>query len=327
VYVSTKTPVLVIGHSRPKLLEEQIKKLLKTNRKIFLFVDGPRSVKDTPVRKTIDLARHYSNNPRIELRVPRSNLGCKWGPISAIDWAFESTESLIILEDDVEFTDAFLLFADWALSTFAEDEIVHHINGFNPISLGEGNCPPVFLSRHAFGWGWATWKNRWVTYDSSLVKLERQDDLANLILQNKFKTNYLFEKLWWTIIQRCKEGHDAWDYQWSLTMWQNRRRAVTPRESLTRHVGVGEDSTHFKSSRTKNYEVLKNESKNPFLAEVISHYDLGDIYPSHSVDFQIDYSLYGVKTQNTISALLQNLVPRVIGFLNKYRKQINLFRM
>ena len=64
------------------------------------------------------------------------NLGCRDGPIAAINWFFNSEKQGIILEDDCILTVDFL-YCDWALSAYRDVKNVWHINGnnFGAISL------------------------------------------------------------------------------------------------------------------------------------------------------------------------------------------------
>lgn len=309
------SPVLLIGHSRPQLLEKQIQRLLITKRVIFLFIDGPRSREDMRVQETIEMARKYSVNTQIQLNLQERNLGCKWGPITAIDWAFKHTDSLIILEDDIEFSEYFLQYSDWALAKFANEKNVQHINGFNPMIKADTDLPSVFLSRHVFGWGWATWRDRWISFDSSLEEFENRKDLAKLISQNGFQTNKLFEKKWWTTILRCKGGHDAWDYQWTIFMWVEGRRAITPRVSLTRHVGIGQDATHFKSTPERTLDFFVRNFEYFPLEDVIQHYASCGVVTNPKIDFEIDSCILGFSTEATFSAFLQNFKPRLRRYL------------
>ena len=81
-----------------------------------------------------------------------NNLGCGYGPYSAISWAFQYTDRLIILEDDCIPSTAFFPYCEYLLEKYTDDVRIRHISGFSPISgvrVFEKydyifiDCPPV----------------------------------------------------------------------------------------------------------------------------------------------------------------------------------------
>ena len=124
---TAKTPVLLIVFNRI----DKVKKVLPAIRKyapkkLYVSADGPRPTKEDEqvstkmvrdyIAKEIDwdcdLITNYSNE----------NLGCKYGPLSAINWFFDNEEYGIILEDDILPNESFFNFCDHFLEKFKENK-------------------------------------------------------------------------------------------------------------------------------------------------------------------------------------------------------------
>ena len=167
-----QTAILIIGFNRPKLLKKLLSTIpLSNSRRIYISIDGPRqpseAIKVNEVRELVEAFAKRNLEVEIEFRFSEQNLGCKSGVRAAIDWAFESENSLIILEDDILVSKEFFSYMDYFLNHFETDLQIWHINGFSPL------LPPYknqfsYLTKFAHVWGWATWKNRWVEYDREL---------------------------------------------------------------------------------------------------------------------------------------------------------------
>ena len=97
-------PVLLIGFNRPDFMAAQIAAVRAARpARLYVAVDGPRS--DRPdeaekcraVRECVKLVDWPCE---VKTRFLEKNIGCKYGPATAIDWLFENEEMGIILEDD-----------------------------------------------------------------------------------------------------------------------------------------------------------------------------------------------------------------------------------
>ena len=269
------TPILVIGFNRPKALKSLLSKLdLTSGRRIYVSIDGPRNSSESiNVNKVRKLVEEFVRNNRhldIQLRFSDSNLGCRLGVSSAIDWAFKNEKALIILEDDIIVSAEFFKYMDFSLRKFESESQVWHINGFSPLL-------PPYLNRTSYQtsfahvWGWGTWKDRWVRYDRDLSRFDPKS-----LSQTKTLTDVPLSDSALEFFQRslvaCKKGFDTWDFQWQFTIWFNGGLAISPGERLSGNSGFGPTASHTKfagfrglnlppkkkiSSRYRNQEIAK----------------------------------------------------------------------
>jgi GT2 family glycosyltransferase len=243
------TPILVIGFNRPKVFEKLLSKLdLTSGRRIYISIDGPRnSAESIKVKKVQKLAEKFvqaNKHLKVQLRFSDSNLGCKAGVSSAIDWAFEKENALIILEDDIIVSGEFFKFMDFSLRTHESDSQIWHISGFSPLLPPYVNVTS-YQTSFAHVWGWGTWKNRWVNYDRELSRFDPTSLIHTKTLRQaplSDKANEFFRRN----LVACKEGFDTWDFQWQFTIWFNGGLAISPGERLSGNLGFGPTASHTK---------------------------------------------------------------------------------
>ena len=242
------TPILVMGFLRSEALRNLLESLPITQKKVYISIDGPRNNSEKIlVDASIEVAQKFQlirSGTHVEIKTNPQNLGCKYGITSAINWAFESELSLIILEDDIVITKEFLEFADWGLKRYQYSKEIWQINGWSPLSVEDG-IRSHYLSIFAYGWGWATWKDRWEQIDLELEEYD-SSDLRDLPGLSHAKLSPNFNKWWSDKLNRCKEGLDTWDYQWNFSMWIHAGVSLSPSLSLTGNVGFDELATHTK---------------------------------------------------------------------------------
>lgn len=105
--------ILILGYKRPDKINELLKILseIDTNNNILVHIDGAKNNEDkVEVNKTQDIVLKYRKefNAQFEWKFNDLNLGCKYGVISGLKWAFEQHDDLIILEDDIRPSKFFL---------------------------------------------------------------------------------------------------------------------------------------------------------------------------------------------------------------------------
>jgi GR25 family glycosyltransferase involved in LPS biosynthesis len=273
--VTKKAPVLVIGFSRPDLLSASLQKLVGSGRPVYIAIDGPRNQSDVEaVNKCRELARNFSDSncafQTVKLLIRETNYGCKVGVRSAIDWIFEHEEQAIILEDDIDFADEFLVTMDSWLHLFRSRKDIFHLNGYNPLPI-DLEPDVAYLSRYTHVWGWATWKDRWAFYDRDLIKWDSKElrTLPGLIGQD---LSDAFFEYWSMQVALCQNGLDTWDVQWLFSQWLYGGFALTPGSRLTGNRGFDKRATHTALSGNihrerlpvfHNYKFL--HPKDPFL--------------------------------------------------------------
>lgn len=316
-----KKSALIIGYNRPDLLERQLQEVLRERDEVFIFIDGPKSKDDQRAIEAAKMARDITQEKKaattkVHLKVAQSNLGCRMSIPTAINWAFESTESLIVLEDDISATSEFFEFMDFALEKYRDHQNIYQINGWAPVPTSS-NYPPVFLSRHAFCWGWGTWKSKWQRMNLELDGLDVLKSLDDVIVNQGFNTNGTFKKIWRQRLLDCKNGKDTWDFQWYLSIWMNHGWSLALRDPLTSNLGFDEFATRTRlvPKFLKDTPLVKKHA-NSSLIEINRYLNENEVKHFPLIDFLFDQILLNRKTCKGLNSILFNMI---VGAKSKLR--------
>lgn len=239
-----------MGYNRPDLLANSLSLISGQNRRVYIHIDGPKSCEDyLAVCETFKTAEDFANkNLNVKIKFQDYNLGCKHAVPYAISWVFEKENTLIILEDDIVFTELFLSFMDWGLDNFLNDSKIWQINGWNPLPFSLQD-KSIYISQFPQIWGWATWKDRWEKYDIDMSGYRRKNIR---FLLRKFNGIFFKQQLrskFLRMFEEIRDGFDNWDTQWLYAMLLNGGSSIGFGISLTGNIGFDERATHTKEGR------------------------------------------------------------------------------
>ncbi len=242
-------PLLIIAFNRPTVLKRLLESLAQHRfKQLFVFVDHERvgvPGEAELVEECRELVRSIDFCDEKSTNFATTNLGCGYGPFSAITWAFGNSKELIVLEDDCIPASSFFPFCAQLLARYRDDQKVWMISG-NNFSEKNFDVPESYtFSGYAHFWGWATWKRSWqqVKYDREicLKELDRIPENRFLSEQERefFITDYRANLL--------RKSDDLWDYQAALAMALNDGLSIVPQKNLVSNIGL--HGTHFSSDK------------------------------------------------------------------------------
>lgn len=262
-----KNAVLLIAFNRPDTTLLVLNSILKAKPpRLYIALDGPREgVRSDILECTAvkDLINSLDWDCELKTMFSESNLGCKEGPIKAINWFFESEEQGVILEDDCLPSQSFFSFCDSLLELYKHDERIWHIDGttFQNIKVIESYS----FSRYALIWGWATWRRAWVKYDGEMKDFPCF--LKGKLIKNIWK-NEKVQKYWLSNFETAYLGNiDTWDYQWFYKIWCNNALTIRPSVNLVKNIGFSDQATHTKK-KTKLFDSM---FANEIISDVLIH--------------------------------------------------------
>lgn len=233
-----KIPVLLIAFKRP---EETKKVLDKINEyfpeKLYFFVDhsDQNELKNKEVKELISLKNYASN---VYKYFPKNNLGCGFGPVTAINWILSKEKYAIILEDDCVPLNGFFEFMEWWLNKKEKD---------NNCFMVSGNNYPVFSNKmittktkFAFTHGWGTWSRAWSGYDYNISSWNTDEFKIKLI------PFYTFRRHWVKIFDKISKDNSKtyWDYQWQYHIWKKKGYSLQPPVNLIKNIGFNKNASH-----------------------------------------------------------------------------------
>ena len=238
--------VLLIAFNRPDLLRRQIGALKEFRpHKIYIAVDGPRNESESHrVEATRQSCASIDWDCEVHTLFRERNIGCRFGPSTAMDWFFEHEERGVILEDDILPTVGFFLFCYLMLERYQSNPLILSICGSNFVpEQNQRSTYSYRFSRYAHVWGWATWRDRWQQFEGDLGDWRIRfpvRELRRRVSGSRTEAAYLariFDAV-------AYHGMDAWDAQFEFLSMSNGYLTILPAQSLVENVGFEDDATH-----------------------------------------------------------------------------------
>lgn len=256
VKVGTDVPVLINFFNR----SEPLKKVFEAVRQakpeyLFLSQDGARegNISD---KQNIELCREVVKNIDWECRVfynySEENLGCGRRMSSAISWAFEYVDRLMILEDDCVPGQDFFEFCSILLEKYKDDPRVSMISAMNHLGHYENyNSDSYIFCNSGAIWAWATWKREWEMYDFEM-KFVKETDALTKIKKSSYPKCYKDDLITQgkDRLQCIESGKklSSWTFQYNMIRFLNHQLTIVPHVNLMSNVGLTGESTHASSS-------------------------------------------------------------------------------
>ena len=241
----TDVPLLMLAFNRPEKTRRVFEAVrAAAPRRLYIAADGPRANMPSDAERC-DRTRRMLDDVTWPCEVKRlyqpSNLGCKRGVATAIDWFLAHEESGIILEDDCLPTVDFFPFCAELLERYRDTPEVMMIGGHNALGKWDASEVSYVFSRTAPIWGWATWRRAWARYDPAMTRWGESGTRAAVrsrmplaeyhVLSQKFDDVY--------------EGHlDSWGYAWTLALLINDGVSVMPVRNVITNIGFDSEATH-----------------------------------------------------------------------------------
>lgn len=295
---SFRRPVLITAYNRP----EKIRRLLNSLNpaevsEIFFHVDGPLLGDKTDLARVLavhSIIESFGKDASTHVNFQESNLGCRDGMHSALDWFFGEVESGMILEDDLVLGPSAIAFMSHFLRKPVSDRIwMVSGNKHSPF----GYRSKASLSKIPHIWGWATWAERWQAHDKELTfwpefrsSSEFDKIFHSSAVANSFRTE---------VDLAHARLEDTWDLGWMASMWRGDGFSVRPPANLVTNRGFDDEATH---TRQRNHE-----SDRPVFRLTESHYRLKEVYffLPDAMEFQ---ELKGKPTTRKLLRKLSNLL-------------------
>ena len=253
-------PVLLITFNRPQYLVKVLEALKRSQiSKLYIFRDGPRPYNQNDIKACNEIKQIVEQIDwvdELKVNLMQNNLGCGYGPYSAISWAFQYTEKLIILEDDCIPANAFFLFCNKLLNKYECNEKIRLISGRSPISIPKDYKYDYLFTQWAQTWGWATWKRVWDNFD--LQQRDIMPFFANGgfvdIFPTKIENSYFNARRYYTL----NEALHSWDGQFGVHARMNGELAIIPTKNLIQNIGT--EGTHVGKPSDLCYTLIVDES-------------------------------------------------------------------
>lgn len=274
-------PVLFIVFNRPEHTRQTLESLLVQRPfDLYIFQDGPRENNDSDlnncqlVRKTInEQLQNISYDITVHKHYSETNRGCRDAIIFAISSVLKEHESVIVVEDDIITSPAFLSYMNKALAYYKDNKSVHSISGYShaPMRFRVPNDYEydVYASPRLFNWGWGTWRDRWEQVDWSMSYYDEfmshpeqieafnrgGDDMTPMLIDEK------------------EDRSSAWDIQFAFDQFKRHMVSIVPNVSYTQNIGFDGSGTHCGGHSQEMDTIFDlNQNSNPHFLDTL-YYD------------------------------------------------------
>ncbi len=236
--VECYAPIVVFVFARPEhtrlTLEALAANTLASESELIIYADAARTQSETePVQQVRKLIRDIKGFRNISIIERETNYGLARSIIEGVSEVCEQYGRVIVLEDDIVTSPAFLSFMNAALDRYADESRVWHISGWNypidPKGLGD-----TFFWRAMNCWGWATWDNHWKYFKKDAQQLIKTWDRQKI---KRFNLDGCHD-FWRQILNNSTGRQNTWAIFWYASIFEYDGLCLNPTQSFVNNIGI-----------------------------------------------------------------------------------------
>lgn len=242
-------PVVLFAFNRPEHTKRTLDALaanaLAPRTRLVVYCDGARDVRDKEAVAEVRAVTHAAQGfLSVDVRASERNRGLAASIITGVSEVCRDYGRVIVLEDDLVTSNAFLSFMNEALHRYQDEPAVWHVSGWN-YPIEQAGLGDAFFLRVMNCWGWATWFDRWQHYRrdaKALVKSFTRSDIE------RFSLNGAGD--FWKQVELNASGRmNTWAVFWYATIFQQRGLCLNPSVSYVLNIGHDGSGTHGSKSK------------------------------------------------------------------------------
>ena len=246
--------VALFAYRRPDELGRTLGALERAGfRRITAFSDAPESAEVAPLVEHVRELLAGVGWADVELVERETHLGLTRSIRTGLDELFAKEERAVVVEDDVLVASEFGRYVVAGLARYADEERVAGITGHRmPFSRRWLRAHPydAFVLPRFFGWGWASWRRAWLTFD-----FDRDRLLARLRSETVPPERGGADMAWMLrkrLVQRSLAG--AWDVDCAASMLLGSQLFVCPTWNMVENIGLATGTHHQAPSKGFRFE-------------------------------------------------------------------------
>ncbi|MEA2512436.1 MAG: hypothetical protein QOJ59_1923 [Thermomicrobiales bacterium] len=253
VSISEWAPIALFIYKRPDHARAAIKHLKEcegfAESQCYVFADGAKHDRDVAgVREARAVARAELGDRAVYVERD-TNLGVADAIIAGVTEVCARHGRVIVIEDDLLVSPAFLRFLNQGLQRYEAEPGVMQISGhMYDVPALRRHDEAIFLPVTT-AWGWATWQRAWEHFDPNahgwreLLRDDRTRDRFDL------GRRFPYSKM---LAQQMTGALQAWDIRWYYTVFAHGGLVLHPPRTLVLNVGLDGSGTHHRfATRTR----------------------------------------------------------------------------
>jgi hypothetical protein len=270
-------PIILFVYNRPKHTKKTVdalkKNKLASNSILYIFSDYPKKeehIKDVKkVRKYIHTIKGFKEIHIIERK---QNYGLAKSIIEGTTEVITKYERVIVLEDDLITSPAFLTYMNFLLNKYENEKRIFSVTGYNfpskIIKIPKEYKYDIYFNPRASSWSWGTWKDRWEDVDWEVKDFKEFS--KNKKLKKEF--NQGGEDMYNMLKKQIQGELDSWAIRWCYHHFKNNAFCVYPIKSYISNIGLDGSGVHCGTNNrfSQKYLNLKVKFKLPPIVELNS---------------------------------------------------------
>jgi hypothetical protein len=203
------------------------------------------------------------------------NKGLAKSIVDGINKVFKmkNIKSIIVLEDDLNFSKNFLDYMSKALYNYKDYKNIGSVSAYSFFKKDPRYKDNLYLSPRHSSWGWGTWKNQWIKFIWKKKWIREKYDSKVI----RKKINLGGKDLSKMLRQQIDNEIDSWSIIFDLNCAVNNLYCVCPNKSLVKNIGLDNSGTHCGSNSDLNLNFDENYKINKFNSLEIENNIIKDI--------------------------------------------------
>ena len=246
-------PIAVFAYKRPEHLSKTLAALAHNveaaRSHLTIFCDGAKSEQDQAlVQETRAVAGSAIGFASITMVVRPVNLGLAESITTGVTAMLQKSERVIVFEDDLITSRYCLDYVNRALDRYVNAPQVASIGCYVfPVAT---SLPESFFLRVTDCFGWATWRDRWQSYEPDVRMLVAEIERRGMAQQFDLGGAYPYMRM----LRDCQDRkNSSWAVRWYASQFLLGRLCVYPGKSMTMNIGMDGSGVH--SGDTRVYDI------------------------------------------------------------------------
>ena len=237
-------PILLFVYNRPQHTRRLLDSLLANDEcrlsSLYVYSDGARDeASASAVAEVRAIVHSVTGFARIEVIEREKNMGLAANVIEGVTTQVRAHGRVIVLEDDLVLSPFFLRFMNDALSVYADEPRVGHIQACD--FTGDPSLSDTFLIKFTGSWGWATWERAWCHFNPDGKQLLARLEQTRQTRRFDFNGAYRFTRM---LRRQIAGKNNSWAIRWNASLFVDNILSLNVGRSLVANVGFDGSGTN-----------------------------------------------------------------------------------
>lgn len=256
-------PVILFTYNRPDHTKRTIEALaaneLAEETELYIFSDAAKKETDAEkVQEIRDYANAVTGFKKVHLTARTENYGLAKNVIEGVTEIVNRYGKVIVMEDDLVTNRYFLRFMNDGLERYEKEKKVTGVTGYSFLDDSTDYEKESYLcGLTGTSWSWATWADRWSSFDKDAKGWERLKEDAAYRKRFNYDNTYNFYQI--LKMQQQDAKTNSWAIRWYYTTFLQEGLILAPTRSLVGNDGWDGSGVHCGGEAPTAVHALKTE--------------------------------------------------------------------